>query len=291
MRRLRGLLIALLLAAVTATACDSGSPAPSAGASSPSAQATAATYLALGDSVVFGTDPARDRADAAQFVGYPTYVARTLGLRLVNAACPGEASGGFLSPTGTDNVCRPYRSAYPLHVSYSGTQEDFAVAYLRAHPQTRLVTLTLGANDLFACQRDTPGHCLGPGELTTALGRLSANLDTALRRIRDVYPGRIVVLTYYDPQPGNGAVAAGMSMLNGTLTKAAATVGADVADGYSAFQRAAQAAGGDACAAGLLARTAGGGCDIHPSRQGAQVLAHAISDVVTGASAQETPGH
>src|SRR5438552_19021089 len=108
------------------------------------------SYLALGDSVPFGFNP--DPAlwsHAGNFIGYPEIVARALNIEDVNATCPGEATGGFLSLTGTDNVCRPYRSAFPLHVSYSGTQVAFATAYLKSHPRTRLVTLTLGANDAF----------------------------------------------------------------------------------------------------------------------------------------------
>ncbi len=76
-------------------------------------------------------------------------MAQRLNIEDVNATCPGEATGGFLSLTGTDNSCRPYRSAFPLHVAYLTSQMDFATAYLRAHPETRLVTLTLGANDFF----------------------------------------------------------------------------------------------------------------------------------------------
>ena len=47
-----------------------------------------------------------------------------------NASCPGEATGGFISPTGLDNVCRPYRTTFPLHVAYTGTQLAFAVVLL-----------------------------------------------------------------------------------------------------------------------------------------------------------------
>src|SRR5258708_4220893 len=84
------------------------------------------SYLALGDSVPFGFNPLADARNASNFVGYPEIVAKQLSLEDVNAACSGEATGGFLSLTGTDNLCRPYRSAFPLHVSYSGPQMEFA---------------------------------------------------------------------------------------------------------------------------------------------------------------------
>jgi len=99
------------------------------------ADATPRPYLALGDSVVFGYITADGFAyrNADNFVGYPDYVSRTLHLTDVNAACPGEATGGFLSSTGADNGCRPFRENFPLHVSYAGTQEQFAATVAREH--------------------------------------------------------------------------------------------------------------------------------------------------------------
>src|SRR5262249_4881503 len=108
-------------------------------------------YLAIGDSVAFGLNPLlpqADRNDPTNFVGYPEVLAQMLDLNLTNASCPGEASGGFISLTGVDRLCRTfYRSKFPLHVSYDTSQLDFAVAYLLTHPRTRLVTLNLGGND------------------------------------------------------------------------------------------------------------------------------------------------
>ena len=91
-------------------------------------------YLALGDSVPFGFSHLLDPHNSANFVGYPEIVGGRLGIGDVNATCPGEATGGFLSLTGTDNLCRPYRVAFPLHVSYSGTQMDFAAQVPEAAP-------------------------------------------------------------------------------------------------------------------------------------------------------------
>jgi hypothetical protein len=64
-------------------------------------------YLALGDSVAFGYSPLVDPHNADNFVGYPTPVAAALDETLTNPSCPGEASGGFISLTGVDNVCQP----------------------------------------------------------------------------------------------------------------------------------------------------------------------------------------
>src|SRR5262249_31665042 len=76
-------------------------------------------YLALGDSVVFGfiTQAGFEYRNPANFVDYPDYVAQALRFTEVNASCPGEATSGFLSSTGGDNGCRPFRAAFPLHTA------------------------------------------------------------------------------------------------------------------------------------------------------------------------------
>src|SRR5438067_13520934 len=51
-------------------------------------------YLALGDSVAFGTNPLLDSKKAKNFVGYREALAKQLDLKLTNAWCPGESSGG-----------------------------------------------------------------------------------------------------------------------------------------------------------------------------------------------------
>src|SRR5664279_4195930 len=113
-------------------------------------------YLALGDSLPFGFNPLlvdpTGPTDPTKFVGYPELAAPTLRLALTNASCPGQTTAGFMSLTALDNGCNAARAAgLPLHVAYTGTQLDFAVSFLRSNPHTRLVTLSLGANDLFLC--------------------------------------------------------------------------------------------------------------------------------------------
>lgn len=246
------------------------------------------SYLALGDSVPFGFSPLVSPTNAANFVGYPEIVARALELTDVNASCPGEATGGFLSKTGTDNLCRPYRSAYPLHVSYTGTQMAFALKYLLTHKKsTRLVTLTLGANDFFRYQKDchagpTVGTC--PLGVPGVLGVMYANLNSILSQIRATgYHGLIVAVTYYalDYSDVSGALA-----LNSPMIAAAAANGALVASGLTAW--AAKAAGGSSCSAGLLIKLPTGSvppCDVHPSPMGRDLLAAAVLATIAASCA------
>jgi hypothetical protein len=247
------------------------------------------SYLALGDSVPFGFNPNPALwPDITNFTGYPEIVAQRLNIEDVNATCPGEATGGFLSVTGTDNVCRPYRSAFPLHVTYTGTQMAFATAYLRAHPETRLVTLTLGANDVFRYQKDclvgsTFGTCaLGIGGV---FGLMFNNLNTIFANLRATgYTGLIVAVTYYslDYSDTSGAVS-----LNKPMIFAATAHGALVASGLDAW--APRADGGSSCTAKLLIELPTGGCDVHPTLRGHQLLAQKIISTIAASCPALSP--
>lgn len=244
------------------------------------------SYLALGDSVSFGFNPLVDARNIKNFTGWPEIVAQRLNIEDVNTACPGEATGGFISLTGTDNVCRPYRFFFnfPLHVAYSGAQLAFATNYLSTHPRTRLVTLMLGANDIFRFQKDCamtpkPGPTCALG-LLGVLGVMQANLNTIFGAIRATgYTGLIVALTYYslDYRDESGAKA-----LNAPMIAAAAAHGVVVADGLGAWRATANAAGGSSCAAGLLIPLPSGGCDVHPTPKGRDLLAGAVIDAIGG---------
>jgi lysophospholipase L1-like esterase len=270
--RLFALLTAAFLVVVAAV--------PASASTTASMMSQGLSYLALGDSVPFGFNPLVDATNIHNFTGYPEIVAQRLHVKDVNATCPGEATGGFLSLTGTDNVCRPYRSAFPLHVSYATSQIDFAMAYLRAHPRTRLITLTLGANDYFRFQKDCAATPPGP---TCALGvagvfaTMQANLNTILADIRSSgYAGLIVGVTYYALNYADPTSVAGSLALNAQMVAAAASHGALIASGFDAWASTAATAGGDSCAAGLLIQLPDGTCDVHPTPVGRDLLASAV---------------
>ena len=104
--------------------------------------------------------------------------ARTSGLDVVNATCPGETTASFLDATAQSNGCENslqgrsgFRSHFPLHVAYDSPQQsqlDYALQTLRKTDDVRLVTLQIGANDAFLCQQTTPDHCASPAELQAA---------------------------------------------------------------------------------------------------------------------------
>ena len=250
-----------------------------------------AGYLALGDSVPFGFDPLADASDADNFIGYPEIVAKRLHIEHANASCPGEATGGFLSLAGTDNVCRPYRFYLnnPLHVDYTGAQVDYATAYLRSHPNTRLVTLTLGANDYFRYLKDCAvkpqpfGTC--PLGVNGVFAVMYSNLNKIFAAIRATgYSGLIVAVTYYALDYHD---TTGTQGLNFPMVAAAAGNGALVASGLDAW--AATANHGSSCTAGLLIvlPTPPGGCDVHPTPLGRDLLAAKVISTI----AASCPAH
>jgi len=291
-RRCRLLVLGLVVGALT-------SLAPSA------AGAGTGALLGTGDSIAFGTNLSLDSSNASNFIGYPTDVAAATGLALTNTACPGETSSHFVSLSGADLVCGQYRATFPLHTSYTTSQLDFTTAFLKAHPETQLVTIDIGANDLFrlslgcqtgrtsftfqdlltlaATQNSTPSPqtqaCVQNG-LGATLAQLGENLDTIYGSWRSAgYRGQIVALTVYSTNYANTSAASLVGQLDEVIGYHTWLFGGHVADGFGAFRDASAGSGGDACKAGLLnplPPQLGTGCDVHPSPTGRALLARAV---------------
>ena len=279
----------------TAAAVVAGlTPALSASAKPLTGSAKNGTYLALGDSVAFGyvpseAVPAPNYRSAHSFVSYPEDVARALHVRVWNAACPGETTASMLKPAAPSNGCENspgspvgYRTQFPLHVQYQGTQMAYALKYLAAHRHTKLVTINIGANDAFLCQETTADHCTSPAELVALVNKIQANLTAIYTQIRDVahYRGLLVALTYYSLDYSDPVQSAQSRLLDAVIANATKPFGGKVADGFAAFKGPSEASGGSPCAAGLLIKLPDGTCNIHPSLAGHLLLARAIEKVV-----------
>jgi hypothetical protein len=275
--RMRWLIVAVALVATLATTLLAGPVLRSAlAASNPPPP-----YLALGDSVAFGYSPLVDPSDPHNFSGYPTPAARALKESLTNASCPGETSSHFIDLTGPDNGCGAFRANFPLHVAYSGTQLAFADSFLTSHPTTQLVSINIGANDLFLLEKACGGattpaeiQCIENG-LPTMLNTLAANLTIIYSHIRTVdgYHHQLVALTYYslNYSSANSTANSIITALNHVVAQATLAAGGIVADGFGAFEAIATSAFGfDSCAAGLLIEVSSSPltCNIHPSYPG-----------------------
>jgi lysophospholipase L1-like esterase len=287
-------LIGIGLAGTAMVAAVSLIPALPAAAAPLHGAAGNGTYLALGDSVAFGyvppnAVPTPNYFDAGSFVGYPEDVAQALHLRVSNASCPGETTASFFVPGAQSNGCENspgspvgYRTEYPLHVQYTGTQMLYALRYLATHRNTRLVTIDIGANDVFLCQETTADACASTAELQAVLKKIEVNLSVIYALIRDVarYHGPLVALTYYSLSYSDPTQVAGTEAVNSAIASVTEKFGGKVADGFAAFEGPSDAAGGSPCAAGLLIKLPDGTCNIHPSPAGHQLLAQAIEDVI-----------
>jgi lysophospholipase L1-like esterase len=278
-------------------------------------------YLALGDSVPFGMNvtllpPYSSQAPTpAEFVGYPETVAAFQHESEVNASCPGETSGSFLNTSVPDNGCNsphfvppatsgypvvvipPFKTTYGLHTSYTGSQMAFAESLLQASKNLKLVTLSLGANDVLLALPAVEAECgtnttCAATALAPTLQTYGTNLAQILTTIRTSYRGKLVLMTYYSPAPTLNSVT---QALNSVMTQVATQLSAipgfppiAIADGYTAFQVASVFSNGDACQAGLLIRLPASPydsspCDIHPSPLGRSLLSAVIElTVLTG---------
>jgi len=253
-------------------------------------------YLALGDSVTFGYEepqvvPAPNYGDASSFIAFPALLGKELHLTVANAACSGETSSSLIDATAQSNGCENspsgapgYRTQFPLHVSYSGSQLAYAVSYLKKHKNVRLVSLMIGANDFFVCQVTTADHCASLTDQTGVIGTVEKNVATILTAIRKQakYNGQIVIVNYYSLTYADPAAVQQTATLNQSIDNAARPFHVETADGFGEFQAAAAHSGGIPCTAGLLTQLTGASspCGIHPSYAGQSLLAQAVANAI-----------
>jgi len=246
--------------------------------------------LILGDSVAFsyiasvGYEYFYTNPD--NFVGFSDDLGLLFRLDVVNASCPGETTGSFLSSTAADNGCRGYRSLFPLHVPYQSTQLAFATAYLKSHRAVRLVTITLGANDGLLLEEScatnpNPPACIEAGA-PAMLAMVAENIGKILGAVRATgYSGAIVVTNYYSLDYSDAAGTALTAALNAAIATPASAYGAVVADVFTAFQTVAAkpAFGGKTCNTGLLNPDVYEQfvCNIHPAQTGHRLIAKTIA--------------
>ena len=118
------------------------------------------------------------------------------------------------------------------------------------------------------------------------LAATTANLDLILATLRGQagYQGPLVVVDYYPVNYGNLPFVRQIEALNAALAGAADRSGARLADAFGAFL-AASAGAADDLRACLTVRMPGGGCDLHPTARGQQLLATVVQRAIAPAPA------
>jgi lysophospholipase L1-like esterase len=244
-------------------------------------------YLSLGDSLAFGFQSFKF-AEGLPPSAYNTGYADVFGARLqqirpgivtVNYGCPGESTESFVS-----GGCIWTETGHQLHDSFSGSQLQAALTFLRAHPgQVSPITLTLWGNDFpmflgpctFNGQIDlTCIQDAGPGFIRDLVKRISGILEQLRSAAPDAeiivtgtWDGNLDALAFADPL---------FQVLNASIAQAAATNRVRFADPFPIFNPQ-----GDLtremqtlCTLTLLCRDS----DSHPSDAGYEALAGLIID-------------
>jgi lysophospholipase L1-like esterase len=164
-------------------------------------QGPRAYYLALGDSMAYGFQPAKASAGLPPS-GFRTGYVDVFGARLralapkikvVNYGCPGESARTFI-----DGGCPWLAQRGRLHGAFKGAQLAAALAFLRAHRgQVSPITLTLWGNDVFdefspACKGDLV--CIR-SHASAGLTRFASRLASIVDQLRAAAPRAEIILT------------------------------------------------------------------------------------------------
>jgi lysophospholipase L1-like esterase len=252
-----------------------------------------AYYLALGGSGSLGVQPTIGHPKGQPTSsGYANDLltlerSRGSGLQLVQLGCPGETTGSFLA--GGDR-CRPAGQ----------TQLADAVSFFHSHPNTALVTIDLGFNNVLPCLAN---HLVNQNCVLQNLATVRQQLNQILTTLQAAVPSlRIVGVGHYDPylyvhtdsvaaQSFASASIAVIDLLNETLRSVYSAAGVPMANVGSAFALpnalpTALTNGTTTppdvvrlCALTWVCASRPLGHNSHPNEDGYKVIAEAISDV------------
>jgi lysophospholipase L1-like esterase len=170
-------------------------------ASRPVYQAPQAYYLALGDSMAYGVQPAKADAGLPPSgfrTGYvDVFAARLRALapkiQVVNYGCPGESAKTFIG-----GACPFLAEGGHLHDAFKGSQLKAVLAFLRAHRgQVSPITVTLWGNDVFeefspACKGELV--CIR-SHASAGLAQFASRLDSIVGQLRAAAPKAEIILT------------------------------------------------------------------------------------------------
>ncbi|MEW2103285.1 ricin-type beta-trefoil lectin domain protein [Streptomyces cellulosae] len=272
-------LAAAWAAVVAAPAVTAAQPVS---AQAPSVAADAGTdYVALGSSFAAGPGippvQSSDGADACarSATNYPSLVAREIGADLTDVSCSGAT---------TQHVLRNYQGSRPPQVQ--------AVT-----PDTRLVTVTIGGNDVnylgsinaYSCQASGGSNCpaVDRESIERTFPELPGRIGEIVRAVHAVAPqARVYLVTYFTLLPDSGTCAVApltdeQAAYERSIAArlAAATADAAAATGATLVDLAGASRGHDACSANPWAesyRPAQGRSTYHPNEAGMRAAADLV---------------
>ncbi len=254
------------------------------------------TYLSIGDSVAFGettftNNPSNgDRGFVANYANYLASQNGGVTPNVVNLAIDGETTSSFFSgssrvlsvPGETNTSDAAWNTNYTANPSVSQNimmQQSILSAKAAGSP-VGVVTISLGANDLFTLAASTAFQTASPAsqqaQLIQTLGNIANNYATVLGEIHVLAPNaKVFTLGEYNPFPGepgnplNAIAGPAIQGLNATIEALAAKFGANYVDTYSPFV-------GHESAYTYIAALPG---DVHPNALGYAVIAGQIEAV------------
>lgn len=165
--------------------------------------AAPAYYLSLGDSLAVGVQPDAAGKNQTTLNGYDQKLALSLsravpGLKHVSLGCGGATSASLIAGK---QACDPAMSRRYKNTSAKSSQLAWAERFLkRNRAKVKLVTVTVGANDLLRCVNLAAGTLDAPC-LQTALTKVAGNLSTIAKRLRKAGGANVTMVasTYYNP--------------------------------------------------------------------------------------------
>ena len=251
-----------------------------------SASGGSMTYIALGDSVAFGeTDFTHNPSYGDR--GYVSLVANSLasangGVRpnVVNLGVDGETSTSFF---GGGQPLAPQNLNYPSAATSQNTQLISQIAAQQAAGHSiGAVTISLGANDLFATVGAPSFFALNPAQqqsaILAAMSTVQNNYTAVLTELHALVPNAAVtVVGYYNPYPAvPGSPLAPLAgpaiqLLNAVIAGQAAAFGVKYVDTYTPFL------GHEGQYTHIT--NAPSGTNVHPNAAGYAAIGNAINPV------------
>lgn len=226
-------------------------------------------YLALGDSIAYGSQPTKPRARPSALPGYVDVFAARLrklsaNIQVVKYGCPGESTVTF-----TRGGCPWLAEGGKLHDAFRGSQMNAALSFLRAHPgQVSPITVTLWGNDLAPLSQKGK-------RAPKAIASFASRFEAILRQLRAAAPTAEIIATgAWNPEADRLVQTRPLyRSLDKAIARAAGVSGARVANMLATFNGFGNLR---AQRARLCARTFACKGDPHPTDAGYRAMADAF---------------